>query len=173
MTDSEEMQQHLFGAATFTDAATFSACLAYRYSLSRQWGDDGSVCWIMLNPSTATASVDDPTIRRCVGFSRAWGYGALEVVNLYALRSTDPAGLWKSTDPVGPQNDAAILRATQRASLVVCAWGANAKPARVAQVRELLMETPLHHLGRTKAGMPRHPLYLRADSIRQAWEESE
>lgn len=75
-------------------AAEFSGCGRYRYSLRRRWADGGPpACWIMLNPSTADAEKDAPTIRRCIGFSKAWGHNALVVVNLFALRSTDPTAL--------------------------------------------------------------------------------
>jgi hypothetical protein len=121
----------------------------------------------MLNPSTADATQDDPTIRRCIGFARAWGYGALEVVNLFACRATDPERLRRVPDPVGPENDRHILRAVRRASETVVAWGnRGVHLGRHDAVLRLLRRrrVAVHCLGRTQAGHPRHPLYLRTDA---------
>jgi hypothetical protein len=116
------------------------------------------VLFVMLNPSTADASRDDPTIRRCVGFAKAWGFGALSVANLFALRSTDPSVLLSAQDPVGPDNDAMILELARKASLVVAAWGAHKVAARrAAAVQSLLPKAVC--LGLTSSGQPRHPLY--------------
>jgi hypothetical protein len=153
----------------------------YRYTLSRRWDDQLSltgdraapVVWVMLNPSTADHQVDDPTIRRCVGFSRREGYTALTVVNLFALRASDPKELARADDPVGPGNDAAIVGAVYEVltdgGLVIAAWSAHQHPLmveRIARVREIAREcaTPLRCLGHTKAGHPRHPLYVRGDA---------
>lgn len=140
----------------------------YRYILGRLWSDDdlGLVLnWVMLNPSTADAKIDDPTIRRCIGFSRLWGYCGMRVVNLYALRATQPADLWRSDDPVGPENDD-ILRwiAHHTETPVIAAWGANARPERVAHVINILGPRNLDCLGVTKQGAPKHPLYLPANT---------
>lgn len=157
-------------------SAWFSGCGTYRYRLGRRWGlaVDTPVTFVMLNPSTADAREDDPTIRRCIGFARSWGFGRLVVVNLYALRSTDPRGLWRHADPVGPDNDehladAAFVAASQDAPLVA-AWGANARPDRVAEVLALPHMDRLTALGTTKSGAPRHPLYLRADAAPEPYE---
>ena len=145
----------------------------YRYWLTRDWARGPVATFIMLNPSTADASVDDPTIRRCIGFARAWGMGGLKVVNLYALRSTDPKALWTADDPVGPDNDFHLRDAAGWANRLswplVAAWGANAKPDRIAVVRRLDGMNRLTALGVTKDGQPRHPLYLRADATLQPW----
>jgi hypothetical protein len=154
--------------------ATISKCGQYRYALTRP-GDvaaqRGPAVFIMLNPSTADAQLDDPTIRRCRGFARAWGSSGLEVVNLYALRSTDPSDLWLHADPVGPQNDKWLLRTARAAGEVVCAWGMNAKAERVAEVARMLMEkgVRLKCLGVTKSGAPRHPLYVPASQPLVEW----
>lgn len=146
----------------------------YRYALSRTW-EPGvwSLAFIMLNPSTADAEIDDPTIRRCMGFARSFGYGGITVVNLYAYRATQPLDLWRAEDPVGPENDAylrAILADRQEHGVpVVAAWGANAKPDRVAEVLAMPGAARLSALGVTKGGAPRHPLYLRGDSHLTSW----
>jgi hypothetical protein len=140
----------------------------YRYILHRGWigSGDANVVWIMLNPSTATDTQDDPTIRKCVGFTSRWGYSGLIVLNLYAARATDPKQLWEMDDPVGPQNDRqlhdALVTAAAREWPVICAWGANARDDRVAEVAGVLfaeVREPLC-LGVTLRGQPRHPLYV-------------
>lgn len=135
----------------------------YRYELRRVWGDpDRLVGWIMLNPSTADATTDDPTIRRCMGFARDWGFGGIVVRNLFALRATDPAVLKTHPDPIGPANNYWLLHAAGD-PLTVCAWGVHGVlGGRDAQVGRLLRAGGVHllHLGLTKGGHPRHPLYL-------------
>lgn len=148
--------------------AEFSECRTYRYALTRTW-DAGRLplAFVMLNPSTADAFTVDPTIRRCLGFAQAWGAGGLLVLNVYGLRSTDPKALRGHSDPVGPDNDATIVtRLANPMARVVGAWGAHARPDRAAYVIDLIREAGHQPvcLGRTKAGAPRHPLYLRADS---------
>ena len=121
--------------------ATFSPCKVYRYSLTRGF-DDGPACnFLMLNPSTATATEDDPTIRRCIGFAKGWGYGVLYVTNLFALRATDPRELYKHAEPVGPDNDRCILTAATGSQLVVAAWGVHgAHRDRGADVARLIRD---------------------------------
>jgi hypothetical protein len=156
--------------------AVLSPCGLYRYRLGREvQADGGTVNFVMLNPSTADASIDDPTIRRCVGFARSWGFGGLVVTNLYGLRSTDPAGLLSSPDPVGPDNDRHVREVAGAAGLVVCAWGAFGAPsgrARVARVLGLIREAGRvpHYLKLTAAGHPGHPLFLRSDLTPIRWE---
>ena len=144
--------------------ATFSTNRQYRYRLSRIFAErPGRVCFLMLNPSTADAATTDPTVERCLRFARSWGAGEVEVVNLFALRSTDPQALYHHADPVGPGNDDAIAAAAACATTVVAAWGVHgalhgwgeavAAALRAAGVR-------LMALGQTKEGPPRHPLYL-------------
>ena len=138
---------------------------AYRYRLSRiRSPDKPMVMFIMLNPSTADANEDDPTIRRCIDFTKRWGYGGLWVGNLFALRSPHPQDLLMEDDPVGPQNDAALNSMADHSALVVAAWGAFAAkfPFREAQVREMFGPR-LFCLARTKGGHQRHPLYLKGD----------
>jgi hypothetical protein len=145
----------------------------YRYTLGRRWGDGAYVNFVMLNPSKADATEDDPTIRRCVGFVRSWGHDALVVTNLYALRSTDPKALMMHPAPIGPENDAELEVRALCAGLVVCAWGADrAVKGRAGRVVRLLRGkgVMLHHLGLTKAGHPGHPLFLRGTLTPQVWE---
>ncbi|MCC6428308.1 MAG: DUF1643 domain-containing protein [Phycisphaerales bacterium] len=150
--------------------AALSPCGKYRYELTRFWdGRKPAIAFVMLNPSTADAQVDDPTIRRCIGFAQAWGYGELRVYNLFALRATEPAELLGDTDPVGPDNAAYLARAV-KCERIVCAWGA-AKMPRNHQFHALLVtdhlmgaeSRSLHCLGYTADGSPRHPLYVAAD----------
>ena len=149
-----------------TGGAAFSRDGRYRYRLWRRWDRSRpAIAFCMLNPSTADARRDDTTIRRCIGFARDWGYGGIEVVNIFALRATDPRALRTARDPVGPRNDAFMLRAATR-SPVVIAWGVHgALRGREATALRLLgPRTRLLALGRTRSGAPRHPLYLRHDS---------
>lgn len=144
--------------------AEFSACGAYRYTLWRQWDPMLSTClFIMLNPSTADADKDDPTVAKCGRYARAWGYGRLEVRNIFALRSTNPNALYSAADPVGPGNNDAILSAARTAELVVCAWGVHGElHRRGREVLSLLAEERVvpHALAITQCGEPGHPLYL-------------
>lgn len=140
--------------------ATFSNCRRYRYALWRNWFNEGPrVAFIGLNPSTADESANDPTIRRCIGFARGWGYSGLVMVNLFAWRATDPKHLAKVEDPVGPMNDETLLWACCTCTRTVAAWGAN----RWAEGRAGVVTAQLLYLwclGTTKAGQPKHPLYL-------------
>lgn len=113
----------------------------------------------MLNPSTADANIDDPTIRRCMGYTMRWGYGGIIVVNLFALRATDPNNLCTSDDPIGSENYHYIFRASWEAGLTIAAWGIRGKYLKQDQ-KVLTQLTNPHYLDLTKNGSPRHPLYL-------------
>jgi hypothetical protein len=162
----------LFGGKS-ESTAVLSPDGLYRYNLTRTWGNGPIATFLMCNPSKADASVNDPTIVRCIGFARSWGCDGIDVGNAYGLRSTDPKGLWLATDPVGPDNDDWLIKLAANATVfgwpVVAAWGANVKPARVAQILALPGMGALQALGVTKAGAPRHPLYLRGDAKRVTW----
>lgn len=151
-------------------AAEFSADKRYRYTLSREFqGGSGAVAWIMLNPSTATATEDDPTIRRCIGFSRAWGYRQLYILNLFAFRATDPKELLKTESPIGPYNDEWIRNILSQADMIVCAWGAKAAEVDKGRAADVVLvavttKKPVRCLGTTKDGYPKHPLYLAANT---------
>jgi hypothetical protein len=142
-------------------SARLSRCGRYRYLLERRWADGPALAWVMLNPSTADAEVDDPTIRRVVRFTSAAGYSAVVVANLYALRATDGRQLTGHPDPVGPGNARVLDHLARRGGLIVAAWGAAASRDRVAAVLTgPLAGAHLRCLGTTSDRQPRHPLYL-------------
>lgn len=148
--------------------ADISPCGRYRYSLWRKWGPGATCMFVGLNPSTADATLDDPTIRRCVGFAKAWGYGALMMTNLFAFRSTLPSTMKAAIDPVGPDNDLHLRAAYFNSGVVIAAWGAHGThKRRDVQVRALLPH--LHYLRLTKDGHPGHPLYLPASLKPVPW----
>ena len=156
-------------------SAEISPCGQYRYLLtrSRMFGA-GACTFIMLNPSTADGLVDDPTIRRCLGFIEDWGYRQLRVVNLFSWRATYPRDMLKQMDPVGPNGNRWIMDACSDANLIVCAWGANsarAVRARGDYVRSMLVSAgvKLHHLGLSTDGFPRHPLFLERSTKPEEW----
>lgn len=149
-----------------TRMAELSECGRYRWWLRRSWkhgGDGRVVCFVMLNPSTADAMIDDPTIRRCMGFARRWGYSAVSVRNLFALRATDPKELLTADDPVGGRRGNIQLRLAATAHTTVVAWGAKVPFGRDRVALEMFGNQPLWCLGTTKLGHPRHPLYVRAE----------
>jgi hypothetical protein len=154
-------------------SAVISLCGQYRYRLQR--GDGARLAFVMLNPSTADANVDDPTIRRCMGFARREGYAGIDVCNLFALRATNPRELVAHADPIGPDNydHLAALGKDHRGTDIVCAWGAHpAATARVVAVMKGYLTdygARLVCLGLTAAGAPRHPLYVRGDAPLLPW----
>lgn len=157
--------------------AEISPCGKYRYYLSRRWQEGKpTATFIMLNPSTADAEQDDPTIRRCIGFAKAWNCGRLQVINLFALRATSPVEIKLSSDPVGPDNHDWFQRAYQDASYpddkgpIVCAWGVHGghigqdETAMGWIFRLPAWEKDTWCFGYTKELFPRHPLYVRLDT---------
>lgn len=153
--------------------AKISECEKYRYMLLRRWGiKDGLVVWIMLNPSTADANVDDPTIRRCMKFTERFGYEEMAVVNLYAFRTPNPRKLRDQADPVGPRNYQWVRDACEDGALLIAAWGALKEPPDYMKpIFEMLDQRghTLKCLGTTKNGSPRHPLYLKGDARLIPW----
>jgi hypothetical protein len=151
--------------------AEISECGLYRYHLGRSWDASlPSLTFVMLNPSTADADIDDPTIRRCIGFAKREGCGSINVVNLFAYRATDPSALKDAADPVGPFNPKwlqwTLDAARQNHTTIVCAWGAH--PLAEAPGDAFINQGPANcaavcHLGLTKGGHPRHPLYIKGD----------
>jgi hypothetical protein len=154
-------------------SALVSRCGNYRYMLKRIWdrrAPQSMVNFVLLNPSTADGEVDDPTVRRCIGFARRWGFGGIIITNLFGLRSTDPAALRIAPDPIGPRNDESIADAVGCAALTVAAWGIHGHllgrdRAVLALVRGL--EPAIEYFGATRCGAPLHPLYLRSSHSRQ------
>lgn len=153
----------------------------YRYSLSRRWPAPPGIVlepkilpFVMLNPSTADALVDDPTIRRCIGFAKSLDYDGILVRNLYALRSKDPSALKEHRDPIGPANPAALLGIADPGDIVVCAWGANSFAEKRGQdIAKAMRENWgffTMALGVTKSGAPRHPLYVHGDTRLQEYK---
>lgn len=144
--------------------ATFSPCRRWRYLLWRRWDDAKPVAnFLMLNPSTADEVQLDPTCARARGYAERWGYGALIVTNVFAWRATDPARMKAVEDPVGPGNDAAIVKAAKASGIVVCAWGNHGSfLERSLAVKALLNKCSikLHVLRVNANGEPAHPLYL-------------
>jgi hypothetical protein len=144
--------------------ARISDCGKYRYLLRRTWDHDRPrALYVMLNPSTADAEIDDATIRSCIRLAQGLAYGSFEVVNLYAFRTTDPRELQKASDPIGPNNDAVIEAAAGRCDSIICAWGAYGPATmRGRTVHEILRRNrpAIFCLGRTKNGAPKHPLYI-------------
>lgn len=157
-------------------AASHSGCGLYRFDLTRDWTSrehSRRACFVMLNPSTADATKDDPTMTRCRNFARSWGYDGLAIVNLFALRATDPRELRLAIDPVHPGNDRILLARARASGLVVCAWGARGTYlGRAAKVVGMLRGAglALHTLRLTKDGHPEHPLYLPARLEPTPWE---
>jgi hypothetical protein len=144
----------------YTDkGAEVSACGLYRYLLWRTWDDGPKVMFVGLNPSTADASLDDPTIRKCVTFARHWGYGGLLMANLFAFRATQPADMLKAADPVGPRNDEFLRLGARMSSLIVGAWGnGGGHMGRSAVMHQTFPAMKVLRLNGT--GHPAHPLYL-------------
>lgn len=153
--------------------ATYSDCERYRYALTRTWDTSGKrVLFVMLNPSTATEVQNDPTVERCERRARALGFGAFRVTNIFAWRDTDPRKMRAAADPIGPENDTTIADGAAWADTVIAAWGTHgAHLNRGPQVETLLRATghPLFHLGLSKAGHPKHPLYIAYTQQPQLW----
>jgi hypothetical protein len=146
--------------------AVISECGNYRYWLARRWGEGPLLPFILLNPSVADAEINDPTVRRGIGFAAREGYAGMAFLNLFAFRATKPANMMQAVDPVGPLNDLWLINNLLKGRLVVAAWGAlgdfNGRAHQVKALAEI-NAVDLRCLGRTKDGHPRHPLYLPAD----------
>lgn len=160
------------------DADRGLAMGGYRYELHRwrpgldeddYWLDETTtVMFIMLNPSTATADEDDPTIRRCMGFAWRWGFDHLVVTNLFAMRATSPKSLKAAEDPVGVGNDSIITGWANKVDMVVAAWGTHGgyqvRDLKVLSLLKTTVSDEIWALGLTSIGRPRHPLYLANDT---------
>ncbi|MFE5730202.1 DUF1643 domain-containing protein, partial [Streptomyces sp. NPDC056528] len=153
--------------------AVFGADLVHRYALTRTWAPGGTHrAYVLLNPSTATADQNDPTVRRLVGFAQRDGHGGLVLANLFGLRSTDPSFLTAPLDAVGPHNDSMLELLAETARDVTVGWGAWGRLRRAAVVEQALTAhgARLWSLGTTRTGHPRHPLYLPANATLQPYE---
>ncbi len=153
-------------------SAVFSLDRFHRYTLHRIWNAAAKpAMFIGLNPSTADEFKNDPTVTRCINFARDWGYGGLIMTNAFAYRSTDPKGLTKVRDPVGPENDKYLKAMSEEAGIVVAAWGVHG--TFMDRDEEIVALIPnLYCLGTTKDGNPRHPLYLRKDLQPVPWSKA-
>ncbi len=144
--------------------ATFSPCRRWRYLLWRRWDASKPVAnFLMLNPSTADELKLDPTCSRARDYAERWGYGALIVTNIFSFRNTNPNEMKAAADPVGPGNDAAIVKAARESAIVVCAWGNHG--GFIGRSKEILKKLnsngiALHALRVNANGEPAHPLYL-------------
>lgn len=142
--------------------AEFSECNRYRSRLFREWDRRlPGIMFIMLNPSTADDEKEDPTVRRCIGFATRWGYGWMEVRNIFSLRSTDPGALYRERDPIGPDNP--LIYSDDNFDKIVLAWGNHGMHmGRGEQVIKMLwaMKKPICYFSMTDMGQPKHPLYL-------------
>ena len=157
-----------FNSESVTGAAGFSRCRRYRYWLRRHWDPILPLCaFIGLNPSTADARSDDPTLRR--NFAKDWGYGSLLMVNLFAWRATDPGELERVADPVVPAQICGCDEPGRRPTLS-SRPGATASLGRARAVEAWLRD--LQCLGVTAQGMPRHPLYCARTARPKAWHRA-
>jgi len=157
--------------------AVYSDCERYRYELTREWEASGrKVLFIMLNPSTATEVQNDPTVERCERRARALGFGAFRVTNIFAWRDTDPKAMRAAADPIGPENDATILAGCDWADQIICAWGTHgAHLDRGGQLEKTLRSSgkPLFHLGLSRHGHPKHPLYISYSEQPRLWTDGQ
>jgi len=156
--------------------AVYSDCENYRYALTRTWDPRGKrVLFVMLNPSKATEVQNDPTVERCERRARALGFGAFQVTNIFAWRETNPQLMRRAVDPIGPDNDAMIAAGAAWADQIIAAWGTHgAHLDRGAQVGRDLRETskPIFALGISKAGHPKHPLYIAYSQKPAIWVDA-
>ena len=155
--------------------AAYSTCGAYRYWLARRWSDQGGIInFVMLNPSVANEMTNDPTVERCERRARQLGFGSFCVTNIFAWRETHPKKLRQAAAPIGPENDGVLLQEAEKADMVIAAWGTHgAHLSRGSQVAALLTEHGInaHHLGLSKEGHPRHPLYISYGVKPQQWKQ--
>ena len=151
-------------------SAHISKCTNYRYALWRQWDESKPyVLFVGLNPSTADAVEDDPTLRRCMGYAKDWGFGGVCIANLFAFRATEPKVMMLAKDAVGPQNDKWLVHLADEAGLIVAAWGNDGSYlGRAARVRKMMPEMTCLKLN--KSGEPAHPLYQKAGILPQTME---
>lgn len=146
---------------------------AYRFTLTRSWpGGDGECLFVMQNPSTADATHNDPTIKRCIKFAVSWGYSSLRVVNTNPVRATKPSDCYVPIEMILAHNDWQVQRALPHARTVVAAWGVDANADLVARMQRLLAARDVYVIAFTQHGLPRHPLYLRKDLKPTQWRRA-
>ena len=141
-----------------------SKCQSYRYTLWREinGGSGDNLLFICLNPSVADATMDDPTVRRCMSYAASWGFSGMFMCNLFAYRATNPENMKKQSDPIGPDNNKWIKETARKCQKIVLAWGNHGGHIdRNTRVAELLSTETLWCFGMTKSGQPKHPLYLK------------
>ena len=167
---SNEVETPVCVLPRVTSSAFISECGQYRYELRRTWDESKpKVMFIMLNPSTADADIDDPTIRRCIAFAKSWNYGGILVGNLFAYRATEPKTLLTVTDPIGKENITHLKVLSFESDIIVCAWGNSKIVERLGKklgsdykpLSEILGR--LFYLELANDGTPKHPLYLKGD----------
>ena len=155
-------KEHMEG--DIRSSALYSPCGTYRYALTRIWDALApKLLFIMLNPSTATELKNDPTIERCERRAKALGYGSFCACNLFAYRATDPRDLKKAKDPIGPDNLAQLMIAARGSDAILCAWGTHGSYMGMGPAIQILLVSEgfaLYHLGLSKDGHPKHPLYI-------------
>lgn len=141
----------------------------YRYTLWRRWGQSSKyACFIGLNPSVADAYIDDPTLKRCIDFSKSFGYDAVCLINLFAYRATNPQDMKKVSEPIGIENDKVIKLVTSYSEINIAAWGTlGIFKNRNLEVQDMIDN--LHYLKLTKDKHPSHPLYLKKDLLPKLW----
>ncbi len=171
--DAPDLIERQHEAGGTRSRAVYSSCETYRYLLERAWDPAARrITFVMLNPSTASELRNDPTIERCERRSRAMGFGAFRIVNLFAFRATAPADLRRASAPEGPANGMVIDAAVQWSDMTLAAWGTHGDfrgqgPRTAEHLRAAGGE--LYHLGLTKHGHPRHPLYVSYHVTPQRW----
>lgn len=152
------------------NGAIFDPTQTYRYALWRSWNSAPRVGFVLLNPNQADGEYNDPTIRRCIGFAKRWGFGGLEVVNLFAHRAKTPQLLKQAIEPIGQDNDRYLMTLPNRVEVIVLAWGNWGELwQRDRAVLPFFQIQNVYSFGVTKLGHPKHPLYLRGDSDRVPW----
>jgi hypothetical protein len=168
---SDRQARLSIGGFTGEAWAVLSQCRTYGYRLVRVWDSHKPRLGVVGHSwSTATESRSDRTVRRCVGFPRAWGYGGIDIGNLFGLQAADPRSLASAADPIGPDNDAHLAAMCTDNDLVLLAWGAHACPDRAHAVAHMLWHCrrdcggSLAVLEWTERGQPRHPLYVPRDA---------
>lgn len=155
-------------------SAAYSGCETYRYFLARVWDTSlPSINFLMLNPSTADERRNDPTIERCERRARQMSFGAFVITNIFAFRATDPRDLRAAARPEGPRNKQVLLEEATKADTLLAAWGAHGEHlGQGSRTIDMLLNRGirLYHLGRTKKGQPRHPLYVPYSTRPRPWD---